>query len=157
MAASLGKNAGSLALPQAGTPPGQARGSVLGFNTRNTSALPKLRKREVLEASQAIVLQFPIKEAADLQDATTKAVESQRNGDSAMSLQAAINLARGSTKARAQFAKLFGFPEHYGDPDFLAAWEGFAAYYERKKREAEEGPAVATDEAMTDLFGQVVH
>lgn len=123
----------------------------------NSSALPKLRKNQVKDASQSIVLMFPIKEAAAHQDATTAAVESQRNGDSAMSLHAAVNLSRGSVKARAEFAKLFGFPEHYSDPDFLAAWEGFVAFYERKKREAEEGPAVTCDEAMGDLFGEVRH
>lgn len=155
MGSSLGKIAGTVIASQPGTSPAHGQRSLLGFKAENSFALPKLSKRQVKDASQAIVLQLPIKKAAELQDATESAVELQRSGASAMSLHAAANLARGSVKVRAEFAKLFGFPEHYSDPDFLAAWEGFAAFYERKKREAEEGPAAACDEAMGDLFGPV--
>lgn len=136
MASSLGKNHGTFAARKAGTVSGQSAGSLPGINQKNSSGLPKLGRNELIRVTQGIVLQFPIKEMAELQDSTTKAVESQRNGDSAMSLLAAANCSRGNARARAMFARLFGFTGHHTDPDFMEGLEKMALGYMRQQMAA---------------------
>ena len=155
-----GKNTGTLAYIGRGTVPGRRAGSLPGTNPKNTSGdiLPSLGRNELIREVQAIVLHFPIKQVAEEQDCTTKAVESQRSGDSAMSLLAAANMSRSNPRARAMFARLFGFTGHYTDPDFMEGMEKvFHAYLRQQHQVAEEGPAEACDEAMGDLFGGMHH
>jgi hypothetical protein len=136
MASSLGKNHGTFAVPKAGSVPGRGAGSLPGIDRKNSSRLPRLGRNELIRETQSIVLQFPIKDMAEMQDATTKAVESQRNGDSAMSLLAAANCSRSNVRARAMFARLFGFTGHHTDPDFMEGLEKMALGYMRQQMAA---------------------
>lgn len=154
MAASLGKNTGTLKGENRGSVPGQKAGSLLGKNPENTSDLPRLGRNDLLKAVQSIVLHFPIKKAAELQDNTTKAVEGQRAGGSAMELLAAANMCRSSAKARALFAPLFGFSGAYTDPDFMEGMERLAMSYLRQQLHgASEAPAmgVSSEDAGEDV------
>lgn len=135
MASSLGKNAGSVGGKIGRTYRGLNAGNLLGTHPQNSSGLAKLSANDVTDAVQAIVLHFPIKEAARLQDNTTKAVERQRAGDNSMSLEAAANMCRGSARARALFAPLFGFTGDCTDPDFMEAQELLAKSYLRRQVE----------------------
>ena len=152
MAASLGKNPGSYAGLNAGNVPGGSPGSLPGKNPGNTSRLPQLGRNDLIREVQSIILQFPLKQVAEEQDATTKAVESQRSGDSAMSLLAAANFARSNVRARAMFMRLFGCSGRVTDPDFMEGVEKIAEFYWREQQRAEDGPAEACDPAMDDLF-----
>lgn len=157
MAASLGKNTGTVVGIKPGTFAATGPGSLSGKNPGNSSVLPPLGRHDLIRETQSMVLHFPIKLVAEQQDSTTKAVESQRNGDSAMSLLAAVNMARANPRARAMLAKLIGVPGHAGDPDFMEAWDRFLAFAVRQHQQAEDGPAVACDPAMADLFGGATH
>lgn len=159
MVAAVGKNTGSVFRLAGGTDVRNRGGSSTGENPNNSSdtALPKLGRQALIREWQCIILPFSIKQSAEEQDATDRAVESQRNGESAASLLAAVNQARANPRVRADLARLIGVPGHYGDPDFMEAWELFMACYSRQQKRAEEGPAEACDTAMGDLFGGVQH
>lgn len=159
MGFAVGKNTGTVVSLQRGTDAGNQGGSSTGKLAQNSSdeALPKIGRQQLIREWQCAILPFPVKQSADEQDATDRAVESQRNGESACSLLAAVNQARANPRVRAALARLIGVPGHYGDPDFMEAWELFMACYARQQRRAEEGPAEACDQAMGDLFGGVQH
>lgn len=149
MTASLGKNSGTCIAQSRGTFSGHEPGSLPRKNTKNTSG--KIGRHDLIREVQAILLQFPIKEAAELQDTTTRAVESQRNGDSAISLLAAANMCRSNPRARAMFGKLFGFSGAHTDPDFMEGMEKLAQGYLRQQA-AMFGialPECSADEAQT--------
>lgn len=131
-------------------------GSLVVSNPQNTSVpaeLPPLTSRQAIRESQFIMLHFPIKKAAELQQATTRAVEAQRNGESAMSFRAAVNMARANPRARAMIGRLLGFTGQYADPDFMEGLEQVVGYMLRQQQQADDGPAEACDDAMQDLFG----
>lgn len=152
----FGKNDRSVVAHKAGSYSGLNGGSDLGKkpNLASDAPLPRLGRQQLIRETQGIVLHFPIKKVAEWQDTTEKAVESQRNGESAMSLLAAANLSRSNPRARAMFAKLFGITGRMADPDFMEGWARFMAWHEREQQRAENGPAEACDEAMVDLFGE---
>jgi hypothetical protein len=110
-----------------------------------------LGRHDLIRETQQIMLQFSIKEGAALQDTTERAVESQRNGESAISLLAVANMCQGSAKARALFAPLFGFSGAYTDPDFMQFQERMMVEYLRQQlpEPAEE----ENDEPHPCLFG----
>lgn len=139
---SIGGNRGSYAGLNAGRDTGKAPG--------NSSALGQLGRNELIRETQAIVLQFPTKQVAYQQDSTAKAVESQRNGDSAMSLLAAVNMSRTNPRARAMFARLFGFSGQHTDPDFMQAMELMAASYMRQQAEMLGGASDAQAMSNTE-------
>lgn len=169
MTTSLGKNHGTPSGLSRGSVAGRGAGSLPGKNPGNSSA--PLGRNELIRQTQAILLQFPIKEAAHLQDATTKAVESQRNGDSAISLLAVAKMCQGSAKARALFAPLFGFTGAHTDPDFMQGMELLAHSYMRQQLATfgfpveSEAPAATQgadesddqDDLTGDLFSEVRH
>jgi hypothetical protein len=156
MSFAVGKNSGIPSAQRHGSAAGHAAGNLTGKNSQNSSEpLPPLTSRQALKESQAIVLQFPIKVAAELQQATTRAVESQRDGESAMSFRAAVNMARANPRARALIGRLLGFTGQYSDPDFMEGLEQVVGYMLRQKQQAEDGPGAACDEANLDLFGPV--
>ena len=126
------------------------RGSVIRENPHQGAQ--RLGRKELINSNQKILLNFSIKEAADLQDATERAVESQRNGDSSISLQAVANMCLGSAKARALFAPLFGFTGHYADPEFMEGLEKVMQGYLQQQM-APHSPAEADDDGHADLFG----
>lgn len=117
----VGKISGNVLGSPSRSFPRRARGTVLRDQPKRDAEL--LGRRELIDETQRILLRFSIKESAELQDTTERAVEMQRNGDSAISLLAAANMCRGSAKARALFAPLFGFTGHYTDPDFMEGLE----------------------------------
>jgi hypothetical protein len=155
MAASLGKNHGTVSGLSRGSVSGQGPGSLPGKKPGNSSG--PLGRHDLIRRTQAILLQFPLKEAAELQDATTKAVESQRNGDSAMSLLAVAKMCQGSAKARALFAPLFGFTGAHTDPDFMQGMEMLAHSYMRQQLEKFGAPkpsaAIHGDDNSSDCAG----
>jgi hypothetical protein len=157
MSASLGKNLNSLRAESGKTVPAGGARRVVGENANNSSSqpLPALGRNDLIREWQGIVLQFPLKQAAEEQDATRQAVEKQRNGDSAASLLAAVNQARANPRVRAAVARLIGMPSQWGNPDFMQALDHFMAYYASQQQQAEDGPAAACDEANLDLFGPV--
>lgn len=157
MGASLGKIQSNVPVGTTGTFPASSDRSLLGKNANNSSdaTLPVMGRNDLIRAWQGIILQFPLKQAAEEQDATRQAVEMQRNGDSAVSFLGAVNQARANPRVRAEIARLIGIPGHYGDPDFMEAWDRFMEFYARKQQQHVEGPAVACDDAMGDLFGSV--
>lgn len=146
----LGKIAGSVLHSNGGSFPRRSRGSVLRENPHQDVALPRLGRKELIRETQKILLQFSIKEAADDQDTTERAVEAQRNGESSISLQAAANMCRSNARARALFAPLFGFTGHYADPDFMEGLEKvMRGYLNQQLPPDDEGD----EEAHADLFG----
>ncbi len=143
-AATEGKIAGTYAGPGGGSLPVQS--------PQLSPRLPALTSGQVIRETQLIILQIPIKQAAQQQEATTRAVESQRQGESSMSLRAAANLSRANPRARAAFARLFGFTGPMTDPDFMQGIEQVASYYWQKQQRLmfDVTPDVACQD---DLFG----
>lgn len=113
----LGKNAESVLHHGVGSFPRRERGTVL--RDQPNYGAKQLGRKELIRETQRIMLRFSIKEASHLQDTTERAVEQQRNGESAISLLAVANMCQGSPKARALFAPLFGFTGRYTDPEFM--------------------------------------
>lgn len=103
--------------------------------------------------TQLIVLQIPIKACAEAQQSTERAVESQRQGESAMSLRAAANLSRANSRARAGFARMFGFTGPCTDPDFMEGVDKIAEYYWRKQVQLMEPQPLVINDGQGDLFG----
>lgn len=147
----LGKSTGNYLGLNGGTFPRRERGSVVRENPHRT-ATRRIGRKELIGETQKILLNFSIKEAAELQDATERAVESQRNGESSISLQAAANMCLSSAKARALFAPLFGFTGHYADPDFMEGLEKVMAGYLRQEMARQEEPEPDHPELTPDLF-----
>lgn len=154
MRSSLGKNIGTVSASNHGSFAARAPGSSSGVYPKNTSGLGPLGRNDLIRVVQAIVLQFPIKEAAEHQDATTKAVESQRNGDSAMSLLAAANMCRSNVRARALFAPLFGFTGCYTDPDFMEGMEKLALGYLRQQQTEFTSPPASPSPRDASVTGE---
>jgi hypothetical protein len=140
----LGKTSGTVLGFNGATFPRRERGSVVRENPHHATEA-RLGRKQLIRETQKIMLQFPIKEAAELQDTTERAVESQRNGESAVSLLAVANMCQASAKARALFAPLFGFTGHYTDPDFMEGLEKVMAGYLRQQM-GQQPPAVAEPE-----------
>lgn len=137
---------------QGGSYPRRAPGSVLREIPNPTSEPFKIGRKNLIRETQRIALMGSLKQVAEQQDATERAVESQRNGESAMSLEAAVNLSNNNPRAKAEFAKLFGIPGYFNDPDFMEAWQKFGEFYARQKAMAEAAP-VEREDNVVDLFG----
>ena len=168
-----GHNARSSASEQRGTFTGNVQpllpGSVLREKPRKTSeaTLPQIGRQDLIREVQGIVLQFSTKEMAQYQDSTERAVESQRNGESAMSLLAAANASRTNPRVRAMFARLFGITGPMADADFAEGYDRMMDFFIRQQAnlvrpqprsredwETSEGMAgEACDGAMVDMFG----
>lgn len=129
----MGKNNGTFSGLNRGTFPAQNSGNLPVGNAKNSSVLAPLDRNELIDEWKAIILPLPIKRAAEEQVATTRAVESQRNGDSAASLLAAINQARANPRVRAQLGRLMGFTGCYTDPDFMEGMELIGQSYMREQ------------------------
>lgn len=145
-----GKIGGSLLSQQGGSFPRRDRGSVLRENPNRASG--PIGRKELIRETQRISLMGSLKDVAEQQDTTERAVESQRNGESAMSLQAAVNMARNNPRARGEFARLFGIPGYFNDPDFMEAWERFGEFFMRQQVQEPE-PTGEREGKVIDLFG----
>lgn len=148
-----GKISGSLLAHSGGSFPRRDRGRLLRENPNSATSLPNIGRKELISETQRIALMGSLKDVAEQQDTTERAVESQRNGESAMSLQAAVNMARHNPRARAEFARLFGIPGYFNDPDFMEAWERFGDFFARQQYAAEPEPAADREGKVIDLFG----
>ena len=160
MTASLAKNPGNVVARMGGTQGSHHGGSFLPEKGKMSSSdvvLPPMGRHELIRSWQTVILKFPIKQSAEEQDVTTKAIQGQRNGDNAPEFLSVVNQARTNAAVRAEVARLIGVPGHYSDPAFMEAWDGFMSFWARKQQQAEDGPAAACDEAMGDLFGEVRH
>jgi hypothetical protein len=113
-----GKNRTSLRGSQRETVPGTSARKSSSLFTKNSSPLPPLSTAELIRETQGIVLQFPTYQVAEEQGASPRAIENQRNGESAISLRNAINWARRNPRVRARFMYLMGC-ESETDPDFV--------------------------------------
>jgi hypothetical protein len=148
-----GKFSGSPLAHGVGSFPRRDRGRVLRENPNHASSLPNIGRKELIRETQRIALLDSLKAVAEQQDTTERAVESQRNGESAMGLQAAVNMARNNPRARAEFAKLFGIPCYFNDPDFMEAWERFGEFFMRQQVLEAAAQPVEYDGNVVDLFG----
>lgn len=146
----LGKVHGSILSQSGGSFPRRARGSVLRENPNHGAR--RLGRQELIRETQKVLLNFSVKEASHLQDTTERAVEQQRNGESAASLLAVANMCLGSAKARALFAPIFGFSGAYTDPDFMEWQEKMMLEYLRQQMPAEEESEPELEETH-DMFG----
>ena len=133
MSFAAGKTGGTLSHQTDGTSPKREHGSLPGNNAKPTSTLPPLNTNQLKRETQRIVIQFPTKAVAEQQGGTERAVEDQRNGESCMSLRAAVNMCRANPRARAQFARLLGFSGAHTDPDFMEGMEKLAQGYLRQQ------------------------
>lgn len=111
--------------------PRRERGSLV--RDQPNHGTKQLGRKDLIKETQRIMLRFSIKEASHLQDTTDRAVEQQRNGESAISLLAVANMCQGSPKARALFAPLFGFTGSYTDPEFMEWQEKMMLEYLRQR------------------------
>ena len=129
--------------------PRRSRGSVLRDNPNQGAK--HFGRNELIRETQKIMLNFSVTEASYLQNTTERAVEQQRNGESAISLLAVRNMCTGSAKARALFAPLFGFSGAYTDPEFMQFQERMMVEYLRQQmpEPAEED----SEEPHPCLFG----
>lgn len=134
----------------AGRVPASGRGSLPVKNPQPAAKLPPLSTAELIRETQAIVLHFPIKEMADQQGAATRTVESQRNGESAISFRGAVNMCRANPRARAMVARLIGIPGQCSDPDFMEGLEKIVEYYIGQMPNADN--LAADCEETPDLF-----
>jgi hypothetical protein len=128
-------------------------------NAKRTSVLPPLTRTEFIRQTQEILCEFPSTQAAEEQDATPRAVESQRNGESGISSLRLINWARRNARVRAHVARLIGLSESITDPDFMQGASLVADYFARMHGMAEceqlSGDDMEKTEAPVngDLFG----
>jgi len=132
----LGRIHGNVLAPHGGSFPRRARGSVLRESPNHDAR--RIGRKELIRETQKVLLNFSVKEASHLQDTTERAVEQQRNGESAVSLLAVANMCQSSPKARALFAPLFGFSGAYTDPDFMEWQEKMMLEYLRQQTPAED-------------------
>lgn len=146
------------------TVPEQARGSFVGEgarkssvgNAKETSLLP-LTNNELIRETQLIVLEVGSARAAEEQGSTPRAIESQRNGESAIQTVRLINWARRNVRVRAHVARLIGLTGAMTDPDFMEGISQVADFFTRQQAvpaasDNDTGEAVA--DAMDELFGK---
>lgn len=145
-----GKIGGSLLAQSGGSFPRRDRGRLLRETPKQTT---HIGRKELIRETQRIALMDSLKNVAEQQDTTERAVESQRNGESAMSLQAAVNMSNNNPRARAEFARLFGIPGYFNDPDFMEAWERFGEFFMRQQVASEAEQPAQHDGNVVDLFG----
>lgn len=94
------------------------KSSSLFANKATDTPLPPLTTDGVIKETQRIILRFPVRQVAEEQGATQRAVENQRNGESAISLRNMINWCRANPRVRAEFMRLMGC-DGETDPDFV--------------------------------------
>lgn len=145
----LGKTVESVLHHGAESFPRRDRGSLV--RDQPNYGTKQLGRKELIRETQRIMLRFSIKEASHLQDTTERAVEQQRNGESAISLLAVANMCQGSAKARALFAPLLGFTGRYTDPEFMEWQEKMMQEYLRQQITAHDDEP--EEENHPSLFG----
>lgn len=145
--------------------PEQARGTFVGPGLRKSSVekakdsseLPPITNNELIRETQLIVLEFGTERAAEEQGSTPRAIESQKNGESAIQTVRLINWARKNARVRAHVARLIGLTGAVTDPEFMEGAEMVADFVMRQRQAAaaaEHDVDHATDHAMAELFGK---
>ncbi|HEX4302872.1 MAG TPA: hypothetical protein VHZ78_08760 [Rhizomicrobium sp.] len=141
----------------------QARGTFVGLGARKSSvenaketSLPPITNNELIRETQLIVLEFGTERAAEEQGSTPRAIESQKNGESAIQTVRLINWARRNARVRAHVARLIGLTGPMTDPEFMEGMSQVADFFTRQQQAsdcAEHHAGEACDDAMTELFG----
>lgn len=145
--------------------PEQARGTFVGQGLRKSSVekakdsseLPPITNNELIRETQLIVLEFGTERAAEEQGSTPRAIESQKNGESAIQTVRLINWARRNARVRAHVARLIGLTGPMTDPDFMEGMSQVADFFTRQQAVAaiaEHDVDEAVADAMDELFGK---
>lgn len=100
-------------------PSSQAR-NLYAPEAHHSSALRPLTTRELTKEVQTVVLAFPARDVVDDTQASIRAIENVRNGESGMSLKTFVNLCRANPRARAMAAPLLGYGDE-SDPNVVQA------------------------------------
>lgn len=87
---------------------------------QTTSALEPLTTQQLTRECQVLALAFSTREVVEDTQASLRAVENVRNGESGMSLKTFVNLCRANPRARALAAPLLGYGDEC-DPDVVQA------------------------------------
>jgi hypothetical protein len=139
----------------------EQRGTILrgrawksaSLKAQNTSSLRSLTTQEITKEVQGIVLQFPTVEVVEDTQASLRAIENIRNGDSGMSLKTFVNLCRANPRARALASAMLGFGAE-SDPEVVQAISVLMNQLVREGIEQSARDAgEACDTAMVDMFG----
>ena len=85
------------------------RRNLYAENPHHSSALPTLTTQELTKEVQCIVLAFGTTEVVEDTQASLRAIENVRNGESGMSLKTFVNLCRRNARARALAGPLLGY------------------------------------------------
>jgi hypothetical protein len=160
----LGDNRGTATGEQStkyrATVPAFERGTVRNSSARKsssekaqtTSALPPLTTQDLTKACQSVVLQFRTTDVVEDSQASLRAIENIRNGESGMSLKTFVNLCRANVRVRAMVGPLLGYGIE-SDPDVVQAISILMNKLAREGDAHEHDAAEVCDEPMTDLFG----
>ena len=79
------------------------------YKTHLSSGLDLLTTQALTKEVQSLVLQFPTAQVVEDTQASIRAIENVRNGESGMSLKTFVNLCRANPRARALVGPLLGF------------------------------------------------
>ena len=120
----------------------------------NSSSLGPLRNDQLRNETQCIVLKYRTDATAFEQGTTSRAVEKQKNGESALSLLAVVNWCRANPRVRAEFMRLMGCSDGETDPDFHQALHLLINKFTREQTSDEAVEVGEKPEcAALDLFG----
>lgn len=105
---------------QSGIRPHSQTRNLYAENAQQTSALRPLTTQELTKEVQCVVLAFSTRDVIDDTQASQRAIENIRNGESGMSLKTFVNLCRANARARAMVAPLLGYGDE-SDPNVVQA------------------------------------
>jgi len=111
---------GTLLSERRGTARHSMRRNLYAENPQNTSAMSTLTTQELTKEVQCLVLQFRTNEVVEDTQASLRAIENIRNGESGMSLKTFVNLCRRNPRARALVAPMLGYGLE-SDPNVVQA------------------------------------
>lgn len=111
---------GSLARDRRGIAQHSQLRNLYAENSHHSSALCTLTTQELTKEVQCMVLGFPTREVVEDTQASLRAIENIRNGDSGMSLKTFVNLCRRNPRARAMVAPMLGYGLE-SDPNVVQA------------------------------------
>lgn len=118
--------------------------------TQHSSAtFPPLTTQQLTREVQGIVLSFRTADVVDDTQASLRAIENVRNGESGMSLKTFVNLCRANPRARAMAAHMLGYGCE-SDPDVVQAISVLMNRLVREDGSQIEVRAISSDDAMPD-------
>lgn len=153
MSAPLGKFSSRLARDPRGRVPQIQPWKLSAEKAQQTSALPPLTTQELTRECQVLALNFSTNEIVDNSQASLRAIENIRNGESGMSLKTFINFCRANPRAREMVKPLMG----YGDECNPAVVQAISVLMNQLVRHDEDSPTASGSDAQHaaagDLFG----